>query len=388
MSEEVGAIREEQEFELQRASWLELFYDLAYVAAIAQLTYLLIEANGTVIEYIGFIFIFLMVFFSWFGAVVYRNLQGELDDGFERVATIVQMFFALIMSVFLQEAFGAGAAGFVIGYAGTRAVFSVLLSRSYRLDPENAPRSKNLLWANRIAIAMWLGSIFVPQPFQFVVWALALGLELTSPYSRGITTPIENKTRILNKFHLPERLGLFTILVMGESFIVVAVVNNIAEGIITPINGIIATASFLIIAGLWWLYFTHVDRFAMGRQFRLFSYVYTHIPILIGIMLIAVGTKIGMLDKAYGPDPFLLLASGLATTLIGFNLMKYATGQRLAQVFWPTIIFVGLLVIGVTVNTLPFIQALYILAAFFFGYILYENKECDRHCEAYKPKLS
>lgn len=380
MAEEVGVIGGEQEFERQRASWLELFYDLAYVAAIAQLTYLLISAEGTLIEYAQFLLIFLMVFLSWLGAVIYRNFRGELDDGFERVATIIQMFFALIMSVFLQEAFGAGAVGFIIGYVGTRIVWQVLLVRSYILEPETAPESYNIVWSTRVAIVVWLASLFVPQPFQTLMWVVALGIELLAPYTRGITKPVENKIRTLNKFHLPERFGLFTILVMGESFIVVAVVNNIADGIITPINGLIATATFLMIAGLWWLYFTHVERFAMGRRFRLFSYIYTHLPILIGIMLIAVGTKVGMLGKAYGTDPFTLIAAGLIFTLIGFNVMKFATGQRAADLFWPTAVFVGLIIVGVYINTLPFLYSLFVLAAFFFGYILFENKQCGKHC--------
>ena len=380
MAEEARVIAEEQEFERQRASWLELFYDLAYVAAIAQLTYLLISAEGTFIEYAQFLLIFLMVFISWLGAVIYRNFRGELDDGFERVATLVQMFFALIMSVFLQEAFGAGAAGFVIGFVGTRIVWQVLLVRSYMLEPETAPESNNIVWSNRVAIIVWLASLFVPQPFQTLMWVIALVIEFAAPYTRGITKPVENKVRILNKFHLPERFGLFTILVMGESFIVVAVVNNIADGIITPVNGLIATATFLMISGLWWLYFTHVERFAMGQRFRLFSYIYTHLPILIGIMLIAVGTKVGMLGKAYGTDPFTLIAVGLILTLIGFNALKYATGQRVRQLFWPTAIFVGIIIVGVYVNTLPFIYSLYILAAVFFGYILFENKQCGKHC--------
>lgn len=330
-------VRAEQEFDRQRTSWLELFYDLAYVAAIAQLTYLLIATNGTLLEYAQFALIFVMVFLSWLGAVIYRNLRGELDDNFERIATIIQMFFALVMSVFIQEAFGAGATGFIIGYAGTRLVWQALLVRSYELEPERAPRSRNIAWGSRIAIFLWISSIFVPQPYQQLIWVLTLILELTLPYTSGTMRTVENPTRILNKFHLPERLGLFTILVMGESFIVVAVVNNIADGIITPTNGLIATASFLIIAGLWWLYFRHVEYFAMGRRFQLFPYIYTHLLILVGIMLIAVGTKIGMLDRGLGPDPFMFVVVGLSLTLVGFNGLKYATGQRLVQLALPTL---------------------------------------------------
>ena len=117
---------ESKSFERRRATWLELFYDLAYVAAVAQLTYLLIEVEGSLVEYAQFFFLFLTVFISWLGAVVYRNFRGEEENKFERLITILQMFFALVMSVSLQEAFGVGAVGFVVGYVGTRYLFTLL----------------------------------------------------------------------------------------------------------------------------------------------------------------------------------------------------------------------------------------------------------------------
>ena len=106
-----------------------------------------------------------------------------------------------------------------------------------------------------------------------MMWVIALITEFLVPYISGTWKKPERFTRrLVNKFHLPERLGLFTILVMGESLIVVAVVNNIADGLISLPNALIATFGFLIIAILWWLYFNHVERFAMGKRFNLYSY--------------------------------------------------------------------------------------------------------------------
>lgn len=365
----------------RRASWLELFFDLAYVAAIAQLTYFLIAADGTWLEYLEFGILFIMIYLSWLFTATYKNLTGgEREDRIERVATIAQMFFVLLMSVFVQTAFEVGAVGFIIGYVGTRVVVSTLLARYYKMRPEVAPRNPFLLWGFRLSHLLWFLTIFIPQPFQMLWWVILIAFELALPHAKA--KKVQNEVRIINRFHLPERLGLLTILVMGESVIVVAVVNNIAAEVFTLTSGLIASASFAIIAGLWWMYFDHVDAFAIGKRFRLFPYIYVHIPILLGIMLIAVGTKIGMLDKGYGIDPFWVATAGVALTILGFNGMKVATGQHVIKFFRPSGIFILALVIGVFVNSLSFVYAMWALAFVFFTYMYIEHKTCHAELHA------
>lgn len=367
----------DNEFVERKTSWLELFFDLAYVGAIAQLTYLFIEVEGSLIDYLGFILLFLMVYISWLGMTVYRNLQGDKEDMYERIATLLQMFFALVMSVFLQSAYDTGVTGFIIGYVGTRAIVTSLLTRSFRLRPHTAPKTNNLLWGNRIALFVWLASIFVPEPFRYVVWVAALSLEMITPFTTGLFIGgSENRRRVLNKYHLPERLGLFTILVMGESLIVVAVINNIVASVLTLETALIGTASFLIVAGLWWLYFDHVDLFARGKPLNLFPYVYAHIPILIGVMFIAVGTKLGMLGNEHSVEPLWLVALGLALSIAGFNVLKVATYQKATRLFIPSIIFILLIGAGVFLNFLPLVVTMYVFTATFLIYVYLENKEC------------
>jgi low temperature requirement protein LtrA len=366
-----------REFIEQRTSWLELFYDLAYVAAIAQLTYLLVSNTGALEEHAQFVFLFAAVFMSWFGNVVYRNIKGEEDDNFDRVVTIISMFFALMMSVSLHDAFGAGALGFIIGYVGTRIAFLALIRHAYQLEGSAAPRTLHVLWGYRIAVLVWIASLFIPEPFRYAVWVAALSLEMLAPFTKSfMSRSAPNNPRILNKHHLPERLGLFTILVMGESFIVVAVVNNIADGLITPQNGIVASAAFLIMVGIWWLYFNDVERYARGKSFHLFRYIYAHMPILIGVMYLAAGTKIGMVDPLGGADPFSIVAIGIGVSMVGLNLIKLATGQRTLRLFWPTVLLLTLLVLYAPINQLTFPLAIMLLTAIFAGYVYVENREC------------
>ena len=74
-----------------------------------------------------------------------------------------------------------------------------------------------------IAATFWLVSAFVPVPFRFVLWAIGLGIDFATPIFPGQLHAVLAP----HSAHLPERFGLFTLIVLGES--IVAVVNGFAE---------------------------------------------------------------------------------------------------------------------------------------------------------------
>lgn len=78
-------------------------------------------------------------------------------------------------------------------------------------------------YATGFAIAIiWFLSAFVLTPQRFVVSVLGLIVDFATPLARklqaGLTPHLE---------HLPERFGLFTIIVLGEA--IIAVVDGVAE---------------------------------------------------------------------------------------------------------------------------------------------------------------
>ena len=65
-------------------------------------------------------------------------------------------------------------------------------------------------------------SAFVPVPLRFVLWAVGLGIDFATPIFAGVL----HAQLAPHSAHLPERFGLFTLIVLGES--IVAVVNGVA----------------------------------------------------------------------------------------------------------------------------------------------------------------
>jgi hypothetical protein len=57
--------------------------------------------------------------------------------------------------------------------------------------------------------------------------------------------------------HLPERVGLFTIIVLGETVVAVVLGTSTVEWSVT--SGVVAALGFVLAAGFWWVYFDYLD---------------------------------------------------------------------------------------------------------------------------------
>ena len=75
--------------ENRHATWLELFYDLVFVVVIFQLAHYL-EEDFTLNGFLGFLALFVPVWWSWTGAVFYAT-RFDTDDLGHRILVLLQM---------------------------------------------------------------------------------------------------------------------------------------------------------------------------------------------------------------------------------------------------------------------------------------------------------
>jgi low temperature requirement protein LtrA len=106
--------------------------------------------------------------------------------------------------------------------------------------------------------------------------------------------------------HVPERFGLFMIIVLGES--VLAVVAGTAGTDWQPMAVLVAVGGFACGAALWWSYFDFASRVARGGLLRSIRsgtlarniYSWGHFPIAVGLTLLGVGTELAIRDASGG----------------------------------------------------------------------------------------
>ncbi|MEM9808986.1 MAG: low temperature requirement protein A [Cyanobacteria bacterium P01_D01_bin.56] len=325
----------------RRATWLELFYDLVFVVAISQLAHELSD-NVSILGFLGFATLFVPLWWVWIGTTFYAN-RFDSDDLVRRVLMGFQMLAVAAMAVNIHHGLHESSGNFALAYTASR----FLLVLEYLWAGWHIPKARRLTthYATGFGLGalLWLISVFVPLPFRLGLWAIGLAIDFA--------TPTTAKTMIQelppHPEHLPERFGLFTIIVLGEA--IIAVVKGVSEMHWGVDSTLCAIAGFATAFSLWWLYFENVSGSVLvaarssGRLQLLHLWLYIHLPLVIGLAATGVGVEKGILAAGETgtlptPDRWLLCgavalcyASLAALHRMGVILMcKVRTRHRLA----------------------------------------------------------
>lgn len=121
-------------------TFLELFYDLAYVAIVAQVGHGLVDDLSRV-SLTKFVLLFAMMFWAWLNGTLYHELHGN-NDIRSRIFTFAQMIFLVGMGVFAHAAFDGMYQRFAGSYALFLTVIGYLWWRTGVYDPLHKPLSQ------------------------------------------------------------------------------------------------------------------------------------------------------------------------------------------------------------------------------------------------------
>lgn len=294
---------------IRHASWLELFYDLAFVAVVAQFSYAVADHHDSISGILTSTFIGYMIFVAWWGTTVSRNMQGT-EDLKDKLLVQLQMVFAFFMSLALPEVYNGDPSQFFLAFVLIRIIQYYSMLRIYRLNPEEAPKTNNVLTGIGIAILLWIIAAFLPAPYLYIVAIAALSLDILAPLTHGRG----NRVRLLHVGHLQERLGLFLLLVMGESMLVVALANTaVSVGLTRPILVVCGIVSMI---ALWWLYFSYLERCGDGRRPKnLFIYLHSHAFLFGSVVLMAAAYKNILKHQSFYSNDVALLVAGVILSI-------------------------------------------------------------------------
>ena len=253
--------RRASETQDRNVSFLELFYDLAYIVLVAELAH----ALAGHVDWKGvwtFAFLFAIVWWSWFNGSSYHDLHGN-NDLRTRTFTYLQMFAVAAMAVFAHNALSSGSVGFAVSYAAFQLILTFLWWRTGVHDPEHRVLSNPYALTFLITTILFVASVFVPAPWRFYLWGLAVLISLVLP----ITQFTRRDERAQAQFErsalslspaLVERFGLFTILVLAE--VIVGVVQGLLEREqLSALAGWTGVLGMVIAFGFWGLYFDYVS---------------------------------------------------------------------------------------------------------------------------------
>lgn len=365
----------------RQVTFLELFYDLVYVVLIAELTHALaMDVNGR--SLLRFAFLFVIVWWAWLNGTIYHDIHGN-NDIRTRVFTFLQMVTVAAMAIFAHDAFGETSAGFAISYAAFQFILGYLWWRTGVYDENHRPITIPYIITFIITTLLFFFSAFVPAPFRFYMWELAVLLSFVLPifvFGLGSKAPSIQAQLQLSRTptaSLVERLGLFTIIVLGE--VIVAVVQGVAgHHDLTVEVGVIGGTGMLVAIGLWWLYFDFVSH---RRPQALLLWMYAHLPVTAGIATSGAAI-LNVVEHAGEGLPTAvrwLLVGSIAITLLGIALLIHTLHDaetdphiRRTGLYVTVVVAVAIAALGLsTLQTIPLLIMLIVLllTPIFFGFL-------------------
>lgn len=215
---------------------------------------------------------------------------------------------------------------FAVAFVLAKAVLMAMYFRAYR----HVVASRDLVRGYLIGFSSggvpWLISIWVPGPAKYVLWGVGLLIDFYTPWHmRNLQKEVP-----MSVSHLPERFGLFTILVLGESF--VAIVGALSEH---RWAGEVVTGAVLgvvVASGMWWLYFDNQQgRVVRRREDQIKAWqptvwLYSHLPLVIAITAMGIGLEFVVDQHAEGVGRW-LMGGGIAGALLAMSLLAFATDR-------------------------------------------------------------
>ncbi|MGE3860100.1 MAG: low temperature requirement protein A [Nitrososphaeraceae archaeon] len=282
--------------EERHATWLELFYDLVFVVTISQLSHYLFH-EISLSNFFQFLFLFIPVWWAWIGTAFFAT-RFYSDDIVHRLLLLLQMGGAGAMAVNISGAFSNTFSGFALSYAFMRLILVIEYVRVFRNTTRirselvHHPLIKRYIIGFSIAATIWLISAFVPiSEVRFMLWIIGLIIDFATPITAG---------KLHSQFapdisHLPERMGLFTLIVLGES--IVGIVAGMSEQNWEIYTVTVASLGLCIFFSLWWLYFDSSGKLPIhilkekGNIARYYVWLYIHFPLVVAITAVGVGIR-------------------------------------------------------------------------------------------------
>jgi low temperature requirement protein LtrA len=332
--------------EEQRASNLELFFDLVFVFAITQVSHLLLarvswEGAGRA----GLVL--LVVWWAWQYTTWVTN-ELDPDSSAVRLLLIGLMLASLLMAIAIPDAFGGKALLFAACYVaiqvGRHSFLTFAAAEAGSIERERAGRI--LAWFC-VAGALWIAGALAEGAARTALWLVALALDYGAPL---VLFWVPGRPRLaggsweVGSGHFAERFQAFVIIALGESIVLIGATT--AELRLDPATVAAFGGAFLGTAALWWLYFTSIaglseralaqaeDRTLLARD----AYTYGHVLIIAGIILTAVGDELviahpreelptpQLIAVVAGPALYLLAQAGLRLRMTGAISSRRVTG--------------------------------------------------------------
>ncbi|MBQ1049440.1 low temperature requirement protein A [Micromonospora sp. C51] len=325
-----------------RATFLELFLDLALVFALTRVSVRYIdevEHGLTVLGFLETLILFLALWHVW-TLINWVTSRYEPDALTIQLVVVGTMFGSLVMAVTLPRGFEERALAFVVAYLVTVIGRPLLIAAVLGRHPRRTVPWRLAAWAV-VAGVFWLAGALGPADLRFGLWALAITIDLAG-YLLGWPVPGLGRApvsawRIAGE-HIAERYQQIFLIALGETILVIGITYS-GEGF-GWLAAAAFTVAFLTTALLWRIYFHRaghllVEALRMARSpGRLgASASTTHLVMVLGVLLTGVGYELVIVKPFDRVEPawLIFIVGGPALFLLGRTRFEYEIFARVSR---------------------------------------------------------
>jgi low temperature requirement protein LtrA len=337
-------------------SFLELFFDLVYVFALTQISHFLLDHHDPV-SLAQAAIIFAAVWWAW----IYTTWAANWADPEHvqvRIVLLLVMLASLVMAVAIPRAFGELGLQFALAYiaiqVGRSAYIAWILSRAGHVSAKSLVR---VAVHFGLSAFFWLaGALAFEGLERMALWGAALVLEYSGPFT-GFRLPLLGRSDprdwVISGHHMAERCALFIIIALGEGIIVTGA--SFAGQQPSQANTLAFLAAFTGSVLMWWLYFdvgakrgaAHIEHHEVPGRIARNVYTYLHIPIVLGMIGVAVADEM-LLAHPLGriaPEMVVALCGGAVAYLAGIGAFKRYSSRHgnFPLSHWAGLVLFGLL---------------------------------------------
>jgi low temperature requirement protein LtrA len=340
----------------RRASWLELFFDLAFAGAVGQLAGAFQRHPGLGTLAV-FAILFTPIWWLWVQLTFYAD-RHETEDAAHRISMIAAILLCVALAASTPRALTGQSTAFVIIFLCMRGLQLLLYARAWRHLPATRPLySCYLIWFGAGG-ALWLASLAVGGSARYAFWGAALLADAV-----GSLAMLGPRRRLpLNSAHLADRFQIFVLIVLGESM-----ARLISAAAARPWSlplAVVLTAALLTLAALWWAWLTAADRTALDSPAAIARFTALNLPLVAGIAAASAGLHIAILAadgaSTIAAGPRAALYGGVSLCLLTSILLPSAkmTAPARAIRLATALAAMGLVFMGAIVEPVYLVPAL------------------------------
>lgn len=334
----------------QRATFLELFFDLVFVFALTRVVSrsvedLALEPGGAsgwaAVTGGGKTLLLLLVLWSVWQGTAWTTSRYDPYHVWLQLIVIIALAAAMVMGVSMVRAYRETGVMFAAAYVIAQISRALILMFAIWQDPWRRRLKVRMLITYGATAVLWITGALLDVRARIALWAAALGVEYVVARTGWVVPWLGRAT--INKWdiggsHLAERYQQFFLVALGESILVIGLGYSAAEsGAGQAVAAAVALATTVLI---WRIYVQRagqvfVDAVQSAREPATIGRVAsdTHLIMVIGVVATAIGYEIAIKHPTAQPEPawIAMILGGPAIFLAGRARLEREVFNRVSR---------------------------------------------------------